>query len=106
MNRKNTTLLFGLLMLLNGIDAITTAYLIDIGDLSVEANPFMREIIRHGGALGMIAYKFLAIFALFACIMWMKLERRSLILAMVGLYLSLAVFSLISIHNLVIVYTV
>ena len=99
--------LFMWLFLTNMIDAATTTILIHWGGIDVEVNPFMKAIIIHHGALGMVMFKCLAIlFLWFVHDIIKKYYPQYVRSITIGLTAVCVVYTLLALHNMWAVYYV
>lgn len=100
---NRTGQLFGLLLSLNLLDSATTAYLVTMGGIEVEVNPFMQWIIIHSGYAGMIATKVAFIAMLYSAYVLCALRRMESALISIdrGLMITCGIYTILCIHNVI-----
>jgi hypothetical protein len=101
LTQKGINQLFVLLLLLNMLDAATTTYLVSMGGIDIEVNPYMKWVIINFGYIGMVAAKSLVIggfYAIYAFGVGYG-PTRTLISIRRGLILTCGVYTILCIHN-------
>lgn len=75
----NLTLLFGVLILLNLADAITTSMLVAQFGPSVEVNPVLRDLIQFYGVGALFGFKYFLISLLGVLLLALKTDRHIMV---------------------------
>ncbi len=105
LSRFNIWTTFAILATLNVLDAATTAILVHQFGENIEANPIVRYWIEAYGVTGIYMFKFItvAFLGLTICFVTRYAYLRSQKIAHTGMWILIAMLSLIVIHNVVLV---